>query len=343
MALRADADLDRVVEEGELDGAFFLHGDDRRLRDDAAKRLVEAAVEEGTRDFNLDRFHGDDVDPADLSSALSTPPMMADRRVVALFGAEELTPTGRSVVEETVADPPRGLTFVVTARIPDGSSASLYSTLKEHARTFGWSAPREEEIPGWLMERAEEEYGFSLERRAAQALAAAVGDDLSLLDAELEKLAGAAGAADGGALDEEAVRELVPNVRPVDRWDWLDRVAGREYGSALEDLPTLLQDPSESAVGLLIGMIEQHLYIGLALEGGRREVSDALVAAGKPYLKWKARIYDRQSREWSRGQLRRAVSLMRRADRHAKSGIGDRAVLRELLGELRTLARQGAG
>lgn len=339
MALRADAELDRVVREEDFDGAFFLHGEDERLRDDAARRLVEAAVEEGTRDFNLDRFRGDDVDPAELSSALSTPPMMAERRVVVLFGAEELTPTGRGVVEDTVADPPPGLTFVVTARIPDGSSASLYSTLKEHARSFGWTAPREQEIPGWLMERAEEEYGYGLSRAAARALASAVGDDLSLLDAELEKLGGAA---DGGELGEDAVRELVPNVRPVDRWDWLDRVAGREYGSALEDLPTLLQEPSESAVGLLIGMIEQHLYIGLALEGGRREVSDALVAAGKPYLKWKARIYDRQSKRWSRGQLRRAVSLMRRADRHAKSGIGDRAVLQELLGELRTLKRQGS-
>ncbi len=339
MALSADAELDRVLREGEFDGVFFLHGEDERLRDDAAKRLMEAAVEDGTRDFNMDRFDGDEVDPADLSSALSTPPMMADRRVVALFGAEELTPTGRSVVEDTVADLPRGLTFIVTARIPDGSSASLYSTLEEHARSFGWSPPKEEEIPGWLMERAEDEYGYSMTRKAGQALAAAVGDDLSLLDAELEKLGGAA---DGGEVDQEAVRELVPNVRPVDRWDWLDRVAGREYGSALEDLPTLLQEPSESAVGLLIGMIDQHLYIGLALEGGRREVSDALVAAGKPYLKWKARIYDRQAKRWSRGQLRRAVSLMRRADRHAKSGIGDRAVLQELLGELRTLKRQGS-
>lgn len=339
MALRADAELDRLIREGELDGAFFLHGEDERLRDDAAKRLMEAAVEDGTRDFNLDRFSGDEVEPSDLSSALSTPPMMAERRVVALFGAEELTPTGRGVVEDTVADLPRGLTFIVTARIPDGSSASLYSTLKEHARSFGWSAPGEEEIPEWLMERAEEEYGYSMTRRAGRALAAAVGENLSLLDAELEKLAGAA---DGGRVDREVVRELVPNVRPVDRWDWLDRVAGREYGSALDDLPTLLQEPSESAVGLLIGMIEQHLYVGLALEGGRREVSDALVEAGKPYLKWKARIYDRQAKRWSRGQLRRAVSLMRRADRHAKSGVGDRAVLQELLGELRTLKRQGA-
>lgn len=341
MALAADRDLDRAIREDELDGAFFLHGDDRRLRDDAARRLAEAAVDPGTRDFNLDQFRAGETDPSAVASALSTPPMMASRRVVVLLGAQELNPTGRKVVEEALREGlPPGLTFVVTARIPDRSSASLYKTLREHARSFEWKSPREAELPGWLMERAEERYGYELAPPAAQALAAAVGQDLSLLDAELEKLASAS---EGELLDLERVKALVPNVRPVDRWDWLDRVAAREYDAALADLPTLLRDPSESAVGLLIGMIEQHLYIGVALEGGRSLVSETLTATGKPYLKWKARIYARQARAWSPSHLDRAVTLLRRADRHAKSGISDRGVLEELLLSLRALARGGGG
>lgn len=335
MTRTAEEALDRRIRDGDVEGAFFLHGDDEKLRDDAARRLAEAAVDPGTRDFNLDRFRGDDVEPEQLAAALNMPPMMADRRVVLLLRAEQLTPTGRTVVEETVDGLPPGLTFVITARIPDRSKAKFYKRLKSGAVNLEWVSPGSGEIPGWLMERASEVHGFDLDRRAAQAMAAAVGEDLSLLDAELEKLAGAA---EDGTVGLETVRSLVPNVRPVDRWDWLDRVASRDYDSAIRDLPVLLRESSESAVGLLVAMIDQHLYLGVSLAGGKGRVERTLAEAGKPYLKWKARIYARQARKWSPAHLERALRLMLRADRHAKSGLSDDAVLRELLVSLRALA-----
>lgn len=339
MKLPADAELERILEEGDLEGAFFLFGDAQRLRDQAARRLIDAAVDPDTRDFNLDRYRGGDVEPESLAAALSMPPMMADRRVVALFDAQDLTPTGRKAVTSALESLSGGLTFLVTASIPDRSKAAFWKELKKRARTLEWSAPDEQELPGWLMERARSTHGFELEARAAQSLAAAVGSDLSQLEAELEKLASAAG---GEVVGAEDVRSLVARVRAVDRWDWLDRVATRRYRSALADLDRLLAEPSESAVGLLIGMVDQHLYLGLALEGGQGRVADALASAGKPYLKWKARIYARQAREWSRPELERALRLMRRADRHAKSGLSDRRVLEELLLSLRLLREEAA-
>lgn len=341
MTLAAERELERLVERGPLDGAFFFHGEATRLRDDGARRLVDAALEPATRDFNLDVFHGDDATAEDLAAALSMPPMMAERRVVAVFGAEGLARTARDTLLESVEAPPPGLTIVVTATIPDRSKAAFYKTLKDRARSLTWSAPREEEVPGWLMERARSEHGFELAEDAAQALASAVGSAPDELDAELRKLAPAAD--ESGRVAVEMVRRLVPNIRPVGRWEWLDAVAERAYDAALRDLPRLLSESSESAVGLLIGMVDQHLYVGVALEGGREGVSRALKEAGKPYLAWKARIYARQARAWTVIELERALGLMRRADRHVKSGIPDRRALEELLLGLHLLRREAGG
>lgn len=339
MNLPADDQLEELLERGDVEGAFFLFGDAERLRRQATGRLVDAAVAPNTRDFNLDRFRGGEVEPEELASVLSTPPMMADRRAVVLEEVQELTPTGRRAVEEALESLPGGLTFVLSGQVPDRSRASFWKTLKKRARTLEWSAPGEQEIPGWLMDRARERYGYELTPEAAQALAAAVGEDLSVLDAELDKLTAAA---EGGTVDLEQTSALVPRVRAVDRWAWLDRVARRDYEGALESLDGLLAEASESAVGLLVGMIDQHLYLGVALEGGRARVAQALGEAGKPYLKWKAKVYARQARRWSRPELTRALRLMRRADRHAKSGTGDRRVLEELLLSLRLLREEAA-
>ncbi len=339
MSLDADTKLDRLIAGGRLDGAFFLFGDARRLRDEGARRLMNASIDEATREFNLDTFRGGDADPEALFSALAMPPMMASRRVVVLTEAQELTPNGRKLVEETLGRLPDQLTFVITATIPARSKAAFYARLKKACASFEWKAPRDSELPGWILERARDHHGFSLTHEAAQALAASIGGDTSLIEAELEKLSNAA---NGEPVGIETVRVLVPNLRAVNRWQWLDLVASRRYEAALRDLPRLLSEPSESAVGLLIPMIEQHLYIGLALEGGQGLVADTMTRAGRAQLKWKARAYDEQAQGWRPSSLERALRLLHRADWQTKTGGRDLEVLEGLLLSLAVLRQRAA-
>jgi DNA polymerase III delta subunit len=254
---------------------------------------------------------------------------MAPRRVVGVFGAERLTPTGCGVVEEVLERTPPDLTLVVTASIPKGSRKAFYRKMKKGAVSLEWTAPRDAEIPGWLIERASERHGLTLDGRAAEALAAAVGADLGVLEAELEKLASVGG---DGTVTAEQIAELVPNVRPVNRWAWLDAVGQRDYRGALTDLPALLSAPDSNAVGLINAMTDHHLLLGLAVEGGASLVERTLVEVGKPYLKFKVRSFVAQSRHWTGEEVDSALRLLRRADARAKTTGGrDRAVLEELL------------
>lgn len=336
MTLAAEQRFERIVAGESLSGAFFFHGDAGRLRDEAARRLADAALEPATRDFNLDTYRGADVSPETLAAALAMTPMMAPRRVVVLYEAERLTPKGCRVVEDVLENLPDDLTLIITATIPDRSKKAFYRRLREGALSLEWSAPREAELPGWLIERAERRYGVRLTADAAAALGSAVGADLGLLDAELAKLTAAAS---DGEVDLEQVRDLVPNVRDVNRWAWFDVVGSRDYLTALSLVPRLLAAPSESAVGLLNGLVEQHLFLGIAVEGGAGRVAEILAQVGKPYLKWKARAWSGQARHWSPEEIDRAIELLLEADRQAKTGHGDLAVLEGLLLRLETLKR----
>lgn len=331
MSLAAETGLERVLKSGDFSGVFFFHGDASRLRNEAARCLIDAASEPATRDFNLDIFSGSEVSAEALASSLSMPPMMASRRVVALFGAEALGTNSRRVVEDMLSSLPEDVTFVITATIPHQSRAALYTKLKKAARCFEWSAPRTTEIPGWIMERATRRHGITVSPSAAQYIAAAVGADLGLAEAELEKLA------TGGHTDvtEDVAREVVAGTGAVDRWAWLDRVANREYDDALNELPNLLSGSSESAVGLISALLDHHLCLAVARESGSAGVADALSVAGKQYIKWKARTFAAQARSWKSDELDRAVHALARADRQAKSGLGDLPVVRNLLLELK--------
>lgn len=339
MSLAADRSLHDLVQRGDVEGVFFFHGDAQRLRDDAARTLVEAAIDPATRDFNLDTYRASEVSPDALAASLAMPPVMAPRRVVALFGAERLTPTGCGVVEKVLERTPPELTLVVTATIPKGSRKAFYQKMKKGAVALEWAAPRDAEIPGWLIERAREKHGIVLEARAAEALAAAVGGDLGLLEAELEKLASTG---DGSPVTIDRIARLVPNVRPVNRWAWLDSVAERDYRTALADLPTLLSAPDSSAVGLISAMTEHHVLLGIAAEGGASVLQRTLGEVGKPYLKFKVRTFTGQARRWKGEEVDRAIRLLRRADARSKTTGGrDAAVLEELLLGLQALQAEG--
>ena len=106
MSLAADRSLRSLVDRGDVEGVFFFHGDAERLRDDAARALVEAAIDPATRDFNLDTYRASEVSSEALAASLAMPPVMAPRRVVALFGAERLTPTGCGVIEKVLERTP---------------------------------------------------------------------------------------------------------------------------------------------------------------------------------------------------------------------------------------------
>ncbi|MDH3734435.1 MAG: DNA polymerase III subunit delta [Gemmatimonadota bacterium] len=306
-------------------GAWFLHGDATRLRDDAARELVDAALDPTTRDFNFDRFRSDDVKPEELAATLAMPPMMAERRVVWLSDVQKLTPTGRKIVLSATERLPNDLVLVVTGTIPKGSKAAFYRDLKSRCRTLEWGSPREAELPGWILTRARTRWNLELAAPAANALGAAIGTDLSRLDAELERLADL----DRDQITVEVIDELIPRTRRMDRWTWLDAVTEREYARALRELEDLLT--SESGVGLVAGLVEQHLLVGLAVEGGAGRVKKALSETGRGYLSWKANVYGRQAQAWRVDEIDRAIRHLHRADRLLKSGGKDRAVLSELL------------
>ena len=59
-------------------------------------------------------------------------------------------------------------------------------------------------------------------------------------------------------------------------------MAERSYGAALRELDDLLT--SETGVGLVAGLVEQHLLIGLAAQEGVEGVRKVLAETGRGYL-----------------------------------------------------------
>src|SRR5467141_2852355 len=81
-------------------GAYFVTGEDDYQKDEAVRQLVEAALEPASRDFNLDTRRAAELDPETLAVLLSTPPMMAERRVIVLREVNALKKDAQNALDQ---------------------------------------------------------------------------------------------------------------------------------------------------------------------------------------------------------------------------------------------------
>lgn len=299
---------------GALGGVFYLHGEDHFRKEAAVRALVEAHLDPATRDFNFDPLRGTEVDAETLASTLATPPMMAEWRVVVLREVEGLASTkkARDELVGVAENPPPGLALVLSCTVPSGSKAKFYKELAKHARSVEFRAIREDDVPGWLMSRADAEYGVEMGAEAARALGTAIGTDLGVLSQELEKLAHFVGDRKRIGIDDiEAAGTKLPS---QDRWHWFDLVGERRFEEARRTL-TVLLGQGESGVGLVIGLSTHLLRLGIAVQRGRRGLEDMLPR----HQKWLAKRVAGQTRGWTADQIDDALEGLREVDRLLKA------------------------
>ncbi len=295
-------------------GVFYLHGEDEFRKGEAAAALVAAHLDEATRDFNLDRLRGSEVDAETLAARLGTPPMMAEWRVVELRETEGIAGSARmrDLLLDTVRNPPSGLALILVCTVPARSSARFYRDLAKLARSVEFRAVGQDDVPGWLMEWASERFSRTLEVEAARAMAVGVGSDLAVLAQEGAKLD--AVAPQGEPITLAHVEAAGTRIPRQDRWAWFDLVGKRRFSEALEGLHTLLHH-GESGVGLTIGLATHMLRIGVAVHGGQRALEGAL----PPRQRWLARSVAAQARGWTPEEVEEAVEGLLEVDRLLKS------------------------
>ena len=327
--------LRQILDQGSRGGVFFLHGDDEYRKAEALRELVDAHVDPGTRDFNVDVLRASEASVEDLARILATPPMMAEWRVVAVKDAEAFAGAARArdLILSLADSPPPDLALILSARIPQGSKAKFYQTLKKRAQAVEFPLITLDDTPGWLMEQTRARFEMTMEADAAKALAQAIGVDLGVLSREIEKLAGVAG--DGDRITLEHVRRAGTVLPKQDRWRWFDLVGGRQFEEAIMGLPVLLGQ-GESGVGLVVGLSNHLLRIGVAVEQGPGALEEVL----PPHQKWLSRQIGGQAKRWTPRAIEGAILGLLRVDRLLKaSSLSDEHHLEEWL--LTLMSREG--
>jgi len=328
----------RGLKKGAPDPVYLLHGDEDVLKDEAVRALLAAGVDPAARDFNFDSRFAADLDAETFHALVNTPPMLAERRAVVLRGVDQLGKRKSKLRDELLrylaAPNPTTLLVLVLAA---GEEPDL--EVVRGATTVALAALEPERIPRWIAHHSSK-LALTLEPDAVDLLIAAVGNDLSGLARELEKLAALAGDRPATAAD---VTALVGVRRGETIHDLVEAALERRAPRAAQLVEPVLEQAGMSGVKIVTSL-GTHL-LGTALARAERErgagrLEDAVfrhLLAARPYglrgYKDEAARWTRWSGLWTAAELSTALRATLAADRALKGTTvtDDRGIVMQLV------------
>ena len=156
---------------------YYLHGDDDYLKDGAVRDLLEASIDPSTRDFNCEIRRASELDAEAVSSLLSTPPMLAEKRAVVLRDVTALKKAARQQLDLYLKRPASDTLLLLVS--PAGTKVDAAIAAASETLEFAPLTP--ERVRRWIAHHATTVLTVGIADDAAQLLQQAVGNDLHQL------------------------------------------------------------------------------------------------------------------------------------------------------------------
>jgi DNA polymerase-3 subunit delta len=301
------------AKERRLDSLYLLVGDEQYLHD-RALRLLYGTVDEASRSFNIsvlsvgaDAGNGQQVTAAMVVDAANQYPMMSDRRIVVVRDFEKLNEDQADPLIEYLKRPAPTTVMAFQAASVD-KRRKLTAALMKTCTVVSLDRLSDRRLVGWA-DRYLRQLGCTIERNALGQLIGLIGNDMSRLARELDKLAAYSG---GGMINSEAVGNLVGRAREHRSWDLWDAIVERDRKKALRLTARLLDDGSDplALVGSLAGLYRRMLKAKelMARGASSEEVGKATGQYGQRGASFNARVL-RTSREEIVHGLRRLAQV----------------------------------
>jgi DNA polymerase III subunit delta len=166
---------------------YWLEGEEEYYIDMVMNYAEHELLPESEASFNLTVFYGRDADWAAVMNACKRYPMFAERQVVLLKEAQQMKDIDK--LEAYITAPLVSTIFVVGYKGKTlDKRTRLYKTLQSNAEVFNSVKIKEGKIAEWISAMVTSK-GYTIQSKAIALLEEHIGNDLSRIANEIDKLA----------------------------------------------------------------------------------------------------------------------------------------------------------
>lgn len=309
--------ITKDIKAGNLKPIYFLMGEEPYYIDKLTEFIEQNVLEEHERDFNQSILYGRDVTMEDVIGTAKRFPMMADRQVVVVREAQELSRTIDKL--EAYAENPQPTTVLVFAY--------KYKTLDKRKKitklldkvgvVFESKKLYENQVGDWI-KRVLSGQGYSIDNKAVAMLVEFLGTDLSKINNELEKLKIIL--PKGHTFTPNDIEENIGFSKDFNNFELRKAIGEKNQVKAYQIIDYFAQNPKDNPLvvttGLVFGFFSQLLqYHGLK---DKSQMNAAKILKVNPYF---VKDYEIAFRNYPMKKVSAIVSALRTIDVKSK-GVG---------------------
>ncbi len=187
MSLDKAKNIVASIKNGDIKPIYFLMGEEAYYIDAIAKYIGKTILTEEEKGFNQIVLYGRDVKIEDIVSTAKRFPMMAERQVVIVKEAQDLSRTIDDLISY-VENPQPSTVLVICYKYKTlDRRKKLYKEISKKGVLFESKKLYDDQVPDWIR-RVLVTRGYTITPKAAQMLVEFLGNDLGKVNNELEKL-----------------------------------------------------------------------------------------------------------------------------------------------------------
>ncbi|MBC9797324.1 DNA polymerase III subunit delta [Sinomicrobium weinanense] len=319
------------IKKGDIKPLYVLMGAEPYYIDRIAEYIEKNVLSEEEKGFNQVVLYGRDVAIGDIVESAKRYPMMAERQVVIVKEAQELSRTIENLA--SYAENPQPTTVLVLCykyKTLD-KRKKLYKTVKKNGVLFESKKLYENQVGDWIR-RVLAGKKYTISPKAALMLVEFLGTDLGKINNELEKLQLIL--PQGTEITPSHIEENIGISKDYNNFELRKAIGEKDVVKATRIVHYFGQNPKDNplvvTVALLFNFFSQLLqYHGLS-DHSPKSVAGALRI--NPYF---VKEYDVAARNYPMKKVSAAVAVLRDMDVKGKgvgaAGIPQADLLKELL------------
>ncbi len=227
---------------------YWLEGEENFYIDQVVDYAERHILADAEAEFNLSVFYGKDAGWAELINACRRYPMFSGKQVVILKEAQQMRDIDK--LEGYIENPLQSTILVVAHKEKkiDGRS-KMAKLLKQHAVVVSTKKMYENQLPEWANNQVQAK-GYTISRKAVMLLVEHIGNDISRINNEIDKLLVNLGSRK--AISEEDIEQYVGVSKEYNVFELQNALQQKDAAKAVRIIQYFGSNPKAAPIQLVL-------------------------------------------------------------------------------------------
>ena len=317
------------IKNGNIKPIYFLMGDEPYYIDKISEYIENNVLDDAEKGFNQQVMYGRDVSVEDIVSAAKRYPMMAERQVLIVKEAQDLSRTIDKL--ESYAENPQPTTVLVVNykyKKLDKRKKS-YKAIAKNGLIFESKKLYDNQVADWIR-RVLGGKKYQIEPKAAQMLVEFLGTDLSKISNELNKITTVL--TKETIINASHIEENIGISKDFNNFELRKAIGEKNVVKANRIINYFAENPRKHPLVMTISLLNS-FFTQLLSYHGLKDKSKGMVAKTLGISPYFVTDYSSAAKKYPIRKVAQIIALLREADVKSK-GVGANQSQRDILKEL---------